>query len=225
MIHAYDQQYLDKAQVSLAQMMRYAVQDLKYDPDVFFEMFVCSGLADRFGAGEAHYTVGMSGVEMACEVIFLITGREETVEPVFSLEKSDVYWAGWALAFYQWYTARTFADIIRFIKISHIIKMYDPFHEADIMKFVEEINHHVPALEMLTRLTIYRKKAGMTQRQLAEFSGVSIRMIQKYEQRAKDINKAEAETIWKLSDALGCEMKELLEVPTQIKRDEMKTEK
>ena len=37
MIHAYDQQYLDKAQVSLAQMMRYAVQDLKYDPDVFLK--------------------------------------------------------------------------------------------------------------------------------------------------------------------------------------------
>ena len=38
MIHAYDQQYLDKAQVSLAQMMRYAVQDLKYDPDVFLKI-------------------------------------------------------------------------------------------------------------------------------------------------------------------------------------------
>ena len=32
MIHAYDQLYLDKAQVSLTQMMRYAVQDLGYDP-------------------------------------------------------------------------------------------------------------------------------------------------------------------------------------------------
>ena len=147
MIHAYDQQYLDKAQVSLAQMMRYAVQDLKYDPDVFFEMFVQSGLADRFGAGEAHYTVGISGVEMACEVIFLITGKEETAEPVYSFEKSDVYWAGWALAFYQWYTARTFADIIRFIKISHIIKMYDPFHEADIMRFVEAIQRTMKACE------------------------------------------------------------------------------
>ena len=40
------------------------------------------------------------------------------------------------------------------------------------LKFVEEINHHVPALEMLTRLTIYRKKAGMTQRQLAAIAEI-----------------------------------------------------
>ena len=57
-----------------------------------------------------------------------------------------------------------------------------------------------------TRLT---KK--LTQNQLAEASGVSLRMIQYYEQGTKDINKAEAMTVYKLSEALDCNIWELLE--------------
>lgn len=58
----------------------------------------------------------------------------------------------------------------------------------------------------------YRTKASMTQSQLAEISGVSVRMIQYYEQGVKDINKASGETLYKLSRALGCKMEDLLEL-------------
>ena len=56
----------------------------------------------------------------------------------------------------------------------------------------------------------YRKKVGLSQSQLADDSGVSVRMIQKYEQGEKDINRAQAETVYKLSKALGCTMEELI---------------
>ena len=46
---------------------------------------------------------------------------------------------------------------------------------------------------------------------LAEKSGVSLRMIQQYEQGAKDINKASGESLVALSRALGCRMEDLLE--------------
>lgn len=58
----------------------------------------------------------------------------------------------------------------------------------------------------------YRTKSGMSQSQLAEASGVNVRMIQYYEQGVKDINKASAETLYKLSRALGCKMEDLLEL-------------
>lgn len=57
-----------------------------------------------------------------------------------------------------------------------------------------------------------RDKRGYTQSKLAELSGVSLRMIQYYEQGAKDIGKAEAETVYRLAQALECNMEELLEV-------------
>lgn len=57
----------------------------------------------------------------------------------------------------------------------------------------------------------YRTKSGMSQSQLAEASGVNVRMIQYYEQGVKKINKASGETIYRLSQALGCQMEDLLE--------------
>ena len=64
----------------------------------------------------------------------------------------------------------------------------------------------------MNKLKRLRAEAGYSQSKLAELSGVSVRMIQNYEQGANDINMAQAETVYKLAQALGCNMEELLEV-------------
>ena len=46
---------------------------------------------------------------------------------------------------------------------------------------------------------------------MAKKSGVGLRSIQLYEQRQKDINKASAESLYKISKVLGCAMEDLLE--------------
>ena len=46
---------------------------------------------------------------------------------------------------------------------------------------------------------------------LAEKSGVHIRNVQQYEQRAKDINKAAVITLVALAKSLNCEIENLLE--------------
>ena len=56
-----------------------------------------------------------------------------------------------------------------------------------------------------------REAVGMSQSELANASGVSVRMIQHYEQGAKDINKAAAITVKKLADALNVKMEEIIE--------------
>jgi len=55
-----------------------------------------------------------------------------------------------------------------------------------------------------------RKNKGLSQSQLSELSGVSVRMIQYYEQGIKDINKTSAETIYHLTQALNCRMEDLI---------------
>ncbi len=60
----------------------------------------------------------------------------------------------------------------------------------------------------LARLRAY---AGLTQKALGEKSGVSKRMIEQYEQGKKNLNHASAETVYKLSQALGCRMEDLVE--------------
>lgn len=63
----------------------------------------------------------------------------------------------------------------------------------------------------MTNLKKIRKAAGLSQSKLAEVSGVNLRMIQYYEQGAKDINKAEVLTVYRLARALNCIVEDLIE--------------
>lgn len=63
----------------------------------------------------------------------------------------------------------------------------------------------------MTKLQTIRNSRGLSQSQLAKTSGVSIRMIQYWEQKAKNINMAAASSVLKLADALECEVRDLLE--------------
>ena len=53
-----------------------------------------------------------------------------------------------------------------------------------------------------SRLKFYREEKGLSQSQLADKSGVSLRLIQAYEQGYKDINKAQVLTVLQLAEAL-----------------------
>lgn len=66
--------------------------------------------------------------------------------------------------------------------------------------------------ELPTQLQQMRRLAGYSQRILAEKSGVSLRMIQQYEQGAKDINKATGTNLLALARALGCKMADLMKM-------------
>lgn len=64
----------------------------------------------------------------------------------------------------------------------------------------------------MTNLKACREQAGISQSKLAKSSGVNVRMIQYYEQGVRDINRAEAMTLYRLAKALNCRMDELLEL-------------
>ena len=53
---------------------------------------------------------------------------------------------------------------------------------------------------------------NLTQKELSDRSGVNIRLIQDYEQGHKQINNAKAITVYKLSEVLGCNVRDLLEL-------------
>ena len=55
-----------------------------------------------------------------------------------------------------------------------------------------------------------REDKGLSQQQLAESSGVNVRMIQNYEQGTKDINKASVTTVYQLSKALEVSIYQLM---------------
>ena len=140
MTHAYDKMYLHHSRATLARMLDFAVYGLKYDIEEFFNLFISSGLAKLFGEGEPSVTVGRSGVELAYDVLIELGIEFERVEPVYTIYRSEEYWTGWALAYYQWDTGLSFEEIVSRVPIKEIQRMYYPYHEMDIRQFVDEMN-------------------------------------------------------------------------------------
>ena len=62
-----------------------------------------------------------------------------------------------------------------------------------------------------TNLKRIRIASGLSQSQLSKLAQVSIRNIQMYEQRRNDINKAQADILFRLSKSLGCNIEDLFE--------------
>ncbi len=56
-----------------------------------------------------------------------------------------------------------------------------------------------------------REMRELTQREIAELSGVSFRMIKDYEQGQRDINGAKLLTLLKLCAALRCRLEDILD--------------
>lgn len=213
MTHAYNKSYLSSAKNRLAQFLDYAINDCGFKSDWVSKLFIISGFAEQFERGNPTIIAGMSGVELARNVINKIYSGKELPEPRCSNDKSPEYWAGWSLAEYQWYTGKRFKDIFEYASLSTIISMYSVYHEMDISQFIEALNNIYINTNADTKLKRIRESRGLSQSELALNSGVHLRSIQMYEQKVNDIDKAQAQTLYKLSRVLGCDIEDLLENP------------
>ncbi len=210
-IHAYDEMYLSDAQNILGHAVDFAVMTLEIDPD-FFEKALCvAPSAKQFMKGNPKYVTGMNGCEFARCVLDDVGMKYTDRDDAMYLDKSPEYWAGWALAYYQWFTDVSFTDIFKAISLENIIEKYPVYHEMDIMKFVEQMNTLMRTAFPYTRLRYHRNNHGLSQAELAFESGVPLRQIQLFEQGHRDINKTAAITLYKLAKVLNCSMEDLLE--------------
>lgn len=212
MMSAYDKNYLEKARTTLGRMLDFAVYDLKLDLKDFFDRFIVSGIANDFENGDSKTIAGKSGVELAYEVMEKTGENVRNIKPRYTVNRSEEYWTGWALAYYQWKTAISFSKIVEYIPINEIKALYSPYHEMDIRHFVDKMNELYINAKPETNLKIYRKRAGISQKELAEQADIPVRMIQHYEQRQKNINKAQVEYLARLARVLNCNIEELLEL-------------
>ena len=207
MTHAYNQLYLEDAMNNLGTMLDCAVHAAQCNLVVFYEMFLSSGVASQMEVGNPRYLSGMSGMELMQLVLKKSSDKAMSVIDYVPFDRTPEYWVGWALAYYQWYSAHSFSFIQRNgLSISTVLSLYPTLHEADLSKFVQ-IADTLIQTHLNTRknmLKTIRKQSHLTQKELAELSGVTLRMIQAYEQGDQDIMKAEARTVFALARVLGC---------------------
>lgn len=216
MIRAYDESYLNDAKQLLALFFDYLLYDCGFEADWAAVLFVASGYAEQFERGNPAVLAGMSGIELARVAVKKVYRTKELPSARYVEGATDAYWAGWALAEYQWYSARRFKDIFDCVKVSDILGMYAVFHEMDISQFIEAMEKKCSAVSAETKLKKLRESRGLSQAKLAALSGVKLRSIQMYEQRLNDIDKAQAQTVYKLSRVIGCAVEDLLENPAGV---------
>ncbi len=210
MIRAYNEIYLDDAMETLGSAFEYAVLIVHMDGQEFIDLFLASDISNEFARGNVKFISGMSGIEL-CRM--LLSGFGISVPKETELNHIDYppeYWIGWILAYYQWYTGKSFATIFKTLQYETLYNVYGVLHEADPSKAVDVFDNIIKNNKN-TNLSILRKNKGLTQDKLAEHSGVSARSIQLYEQKVNDINHAKYHHLTALAKVLGCTVEALLE--------------
>lgn len=213
MTRAYNESYLSDAKDTLSQCFDYLINDCDFSADWTATLFLTSGYAELFERGNPGVIAGKSGVELAKSIVQKTYKSRALPELRYGDGLSPEYWAGWALAEYQWFSGRRFKDIFDRVKLSGIIQMYSVYHEMDISKYIEAMEAKCSEPLQESKLKVMRESRGLSQSELAKESGVKLRNIQMYEQRINNIDRAQAQTVYKLARVIGCNVEDLLENP------------
>lgn len=193
---------------NIAVCFDYALRCLKIDKEKFTDYFIGSKAVKEIYNQNPKYIFGLSGVELALSILDEKNVKYEYVE-YYSYDRSKYYWVGDYLSYYVYKNDYKYSDIFSYTSLVQILRMYEKYHEMDVTKFVdrmEEIRKNMPS-----KLSLIRKNIGLSQSELSKLSGVSLKSIQAYEQKKKDINKAEVKTVDKLANSLNVEIKDLID--------------
>lgn len=211
MNRAYDESYLSETMTCLGAMLDYAVNSCGEDINLFYARFLSSGIAAQIGRGNPRYLCGHSGVEMAIDIADRTGCKLNNASPMVDMGSPE-YWTGWTLAYLQWFFALDFKALQKAgIDAETVILRYSTLHEADISKSVsfadKAIKGHRSQDNPLKRL---RRNVHLTQKRLASLSGISLRAIRAYEQSQTSLANASADSLVRLSKAIGCTPADLL---------------
>ena len=204
--------YDDDIATNLAETFDLCVNIGKIDGQQVSHAFLASGLADQFERQNPVYVVGKSGYELASMLAtYLRTALP--AEPPARYDRSPDYWVGWSIAWFQLRTGRPYRAALEHVPYDELRGMYYPLHEADETKFVMALSEKLARIaeNSSTNLKRMREALGLSQAELARRADVGLRAIQMYEQRNKDINRAQGAALYRLSRVLGCGMEDLLE--------------
>ncbi len=202
--------YLDDMRETLGSLFDIGVNEWGVSGEELAQAFVASGVAGQFERCNPAFVAGKSALDLL-RLLAPFVDSDRPVPTEAQVSPLEDYWLGWSLAYYQVETGKTYRQIFEVVPYGELVAMYYPLHEAAEQKFVEVLNERLASAGTPTRLYRQRRLCDLTQKQLADASGVSLRSIQMYEQRQKNINHAAAETVYCLAFALHCSMEDLLE--------------
>lgn len=208
---SYPELYLEDSMRCLGELTAFsaaAAPDLT--EDTVLKMFIVSGYASRFENGDPFIVSGMSGAELLSVIMEecgMPSGADINTDllsdPELSAGYETSYECGRLLALYQWYSRMSFADIISAMSFARLVSIYEDIRELSLDNACAVIDKRIrERASASTRLQACRKRLGLSQKELAAYSGVNLRTLQQYETGDKDINRAAADKVCALSRVL-----------------------
>lgn len=214
---AYSEMYLEDAMRTLGEAVDFALCDQGLNPAELTAILSNALEIKQFERGMPRVICGMSGDELAREIIARAGLKPAECREIYPFDRSPQYWAGWVLAYTQWASCLGFSDLFEVAPFDWVIGSYHPLHEALEDKFagiiIEKWNK---AQADKKGLKAARKAAGLTQKQLATQSGVKLRAIQLYEQNQLDLRRASVSSILALANTLNCAIEDLVWQPVDL---------
>lgn len=208
MIHAYSELYIEGMMIKLGDMLEYACIDCGYDLDAFWQLFLRSRVSIGIENGNPKYIAGMSGVELAQIVMEEVDYNTDFAEPSWNSNRSDIYWCGWVLAYYQWYCALSFKIISEKLTLRMLRKMYGTLHEADIHKCIDVLDN-MAIINVRHTVREWRQIRNWTQNELAQRAQVDISQIQRLEYGERKLENMTLKAALNIANALGVRIEQI----------------
>ncbi len=202
MIHAYNRFYLTVAMDKLGEITEQAVCEEKIPLGEFFRIFLSSPVVPALEKADPVYLCGKSSREL----LALILGQEPGENPR-SRSATPEYWVGRTYAVLQWYFNEPYSKVLETLPPEELMGLHFPYHELDERHL---LSHLSPRFRRGNRLKDLRTEKEISQADLSVLSGVPIRSIKAYEQGSIELSSAQAETLYLLSQTLGCTIEDLI---------------
>ena len=214
MAYAYNRNIVPVVQDLMGGMIDFAVYGLDSSLADFYNAFLDSKYCIRVERADSKTVMGRSGIELCYDIL----GRESIDSDAMNAytahaisQRSQEYWTGWAVAYYQWLTSLAYREINEVRDINDIAAMYSVYHEMDISHFSDRMSEIYRQKHPDSKLKTMRMNAGLTQRELAMATEIPLKTIQQYEQRRKNINSDSVDYLVTLSRTLNCDIEMLIE--------------
>lgn len=212
-VKAYDKKELPQVISTLGKAFEFAEKCLPEGAAGFYRRFANSSVAATCTGPDAHPEIGGSAIELVLDV-----NEDASIDTLLMNEKrlskqetGRLRWEAELLCRYQWETGLPFPAVFRTLSPERLRALQADHAELSPEELMQKISVSAMQEESATSLARMRRARGLSQTGLAQTSGVSLRSIQQYEQRKKDISHAQARSVLSLAKALGCTMEELLE--------------
>ena len=122
MIRAYDKKYLNDAMLNPGVAFDFAANVCQVELDNFLSMMISTGIAFPFERGVPKYVSGMSGTELALEILQKSGVPVENPAARTESSCSPGYWTVWITACFQWDTGRSFQNIRESLSMREILR-------------------------------------------------------------------------------------------------------